>query len=327
MTLDSRANVTQRRRFVSPAVPIGITALVVTVLLSMLAFAAGGGLFTGRDDRGSFGIGCAWSHTLADDPILHPNDVAGSHLHAFFGNTSTSAWSTRRSLLRASTTCTEPADTAAVWAPVPALNGAWRTPTRERTYYFGPSSDAAVENLPPDLRMVAGNAEATSPAENPGVTWSCGRGTPDVDHPYTCGPYRGETNGDGVVARVDFPSCWDGVHLVPNAVSAHVVYPSGRSCPSDHPHRIPAVSVRVHTGVWDPCAGLRPCGPDDATDDRIALTLSSGPYYTMHADFWNTWRQRTLDTLVEACVRGHENCGVLSQDRTAEMVTGSESAD
>ena len=308
-----------------PAVPISLAVLIVAVLLSMLALGAGRGLFGRRDDRGSFGVGCAWSHTLADDPILHPNHVAASHLHAFFGNTSTSAWSTRRSLLHASTTCTEPADTAAVWAPIIALGGAYRTPTRERSYYFGPSSETTIEDLPADLRMVGGNAQATSPAENPAVTWSCGRGTPDVEHPYTCGPYRGASNADGLIARVDFPSCWDGERLAPDTASVHVVYPSARSCPADYPHRIPVVSVRVHTGVWDPCAGLRPCGPDDATDDRIGLTLSSGPYYTMHADFWNTWHQRTLDTLVDACVRGHENCGVLSPARTAEIVKGARS--
>jgi hypothetical protein len=308
------------RRFVSPVVPIGLAVLIAVVALSIVALGGRGGLFGRGDDRGSFGVSCAWSHSLADDPILHPNDVGASHLHAFFGNTSTSAWSTRRSLLQASTTCTEPGDTAAVWAPVPALDGVYRTPKRERTYYFGPSLDATVEDLPADLRMVAGNAGATSSAENPAVTWSCGRGTPDSGHPYACAPYRGESHADGLIARVDFPSCWDGEHLAPDPAWAHVVYPSGRTCPSDHPHRIPAVSVRVHLGVWDPCAGLRPCGPGDATDDRISLTLSSGPYYTMHADFWNTWRQHELDLIVDGCVRARETCGLLDPDRTAEIV-------
>ena len=174
--------------------------------------------------------------------------------------------------------------------------------------------------------MVAGNATGTSSADNPAVTWSCGRGSPEVAHPYDCAPYRGRSGADGLIARIDFPSCWDGVGLAPDPASPHVVYPADRRCPPDHPHRIPAVSVRVHLGVWDPCHGQRPCGPDDATDDRIGLSLSSGPYYTMHADFWNTWRQRELDALVDACVRARQNCGVLDEERTADIIDSTAAA-
>jgi hypothetical protein len=44
------------------------------------------------------------------------------------------------------------------------------------------------------------------------------------------------------------------------------------------------------------------------------MTLSSGPYYTMHADFWNTWQQDALDALVDRCVRGREACGNIAGD-------------
>jgi hypothetical protein len=36
--------------------------------------------------------------------------------------------------------------------------------------------------------------------------------------------------------------------------------------------------------------------------------LSSGPFYTMHADFWNAWKQRRLRRLVDRCLHGGIEC-------------------
>jgi hypothetical protein len=43
------------------------------------------------------------------------------------------------------------------------------------------------------------------------------------------------------------------------------------------------------------------------------LRLSSGPYWTLHADFWNTWKQAALDRLIDRCLRRGVNCGVLRE--------------
>jgi hypothetical protein len=39
------------------------------------------------------------------------------------------------------------------------------------------------------------------------------------------------------------------------------------------------------------------------------ITLSSGPTYTEHGDFWNTWQQPTLNDLVANCLNKGVNCG------------------
>jgi hypothetical protein len=45
--------------------------------------------------------------------------------------------------------------------------------------------------------------------------------------------------------------------------------------------------------------------------DSSGITLSSGPYYTAHGDFWNTWDQQKLDDLVADCLNTSTDCGTL----------------
>src|SRR4029079_11287056 len=124
--------------------------------------------------------------------------------------------------------------------------------------------------------------------------WNCAGNTPLSDHPYDCSGY---SPGD-VVAGVDFPSCWNGTGLARTDVS----YPAtvGGACPAGFSHVLPTISLRVHFGIKDPCAGATPCGPDDP-DTNVKISLASGPYYTFHADFWNTWEPGALDGLVGSC--------------------------
>ena len=44
--------------------------------------------------------------------------------------------------------------------------------------------------------------------------------------------------------------------------------------------------------------------PDDPVD-------TIHPFYTLHADFWNTWDQDTLNQLVNTCLNGNVDCGKL----------------
>jgi len=296
---------------------VAIAALAIAALVAV-AVAAMPHASRGRPDPhspGSFAVACGLSHVSTDDPIVMPDMPGMAHEHAFFGNVSTSATSTRRSLLASGTTCSDPADTAAVWVPVATLGGETYAPEREKTYYFRASD--TVETVPADLRVVAGadvSRGVYPDATPPGVTWDCGIDTPRSDHPYDCSPYAGgEYRVDGVIARVDFPTCWDGRTDAPDHRS-QLAYEGRSSCPASHAHHIPRISVRVHYGIWDPCAGATPCGPDPDSAANVAMALASGSYRTMHADFWNTWQQDDLDALVTRCVAGRQVCGVITQD-------------
>ena len=260
------------------------------------------------DTRGSFSIDCFFDHTLTDDPIVYPAQPGASHSHDFFGNLSTNADSTYATMVTSGTACAFGADTAGYWNPTAYINGRVVRPIRVSAYYFG-AQNANVSAFPAGLQLLAGNKSATSGAENPRVRWSCvgTRESPLAGHPYNCAPYGGR-----VTARVEFPSCWDGLGLTPD----HAGYTVKGQCPAGWV-RVPQISYRVRWSLRDPCAGMSPCTLTDAPDENIALQVSSGsgaevheaPYYTLHADFWNTWQQASLESLVATCLNQHAKCG------------------
>jgi hypothetical protein len=294
------------------AVLVGLTALTPT--------AAG-------HPAGSFAVQCGLSHTLRDDPIVYPSQPGASpHRHAFYGNDRTNAGSTRAGLLQGGTTCTDREDLAAMWIPTAQRKkgGEWRnvTPHRERTYYFGSirASLGETQTLPKDLKYIGGNPRADSWRRNPAVGWFCGGESPLRPWPYDCSRYQ-TTGQDGVRAIVAMPYCWDGRLDSFNHVS-HVIYPdpSDRTphtkpapCPNSHPTNIPSVSIRIHFELKDPCAGATPCGPN-AGGRNVKLRFSSGPYYTLHADFWNVWIQDRLNELHRRCILARRECGIIGVD-------------
>jgi hypothetical protein len=258
--------------------------------------------------QGQFVIRCPYSHTLGDDPIVHPGHAGASHLHDFFGNTTVNAESTFTSMLAGDTTCRVPSDTAGYWAPTGYLNGQRIVPKVMRVYYLG-TAFGTIETIPSGLQMIGGNRDAINPDQNPHVRWSCGETasvkTPRAKTPYDCTPWAEQyAFVDGVIAMVDMPSCWDGAGLGPESVS----YPVQGTCPSNFRHRLPRISERIHYGIMNPLA----------LDGSVALTFSNGAYWAYHADFWNTWQQDRLDQLVEECLVARTHCGAVDASGQVE---------
>jgi hypothetical protein len=75
----------------------------------------------------------------------------------------------------------------------------------------------------------------------------------------------------------------------------------GDNCPSSHPVAIPRVTIRAEY----------PVGRDYSPRD---ISFSSGPYYTIHGDFWQTWHNKRLRRLVRRCFGGEEDCGTFDAD-------------
>jgi hypothetical protein len=284
---------------------------VVLALILAIAAIVFGNVLPARagDGRGSFSIECPYDHTLRDDPIVYPNQPGVSHSHDFFGNVSTTANSTYDTMTAAGTSCGLAADTAGYWNPTAYINGVQVPAIRVSAYYFGAPS-GNVSAFPSGLQMIAGNKDATARAQNPQVHWSCIKAdeSPLADHPYNCAPYGGK-----VTARIDFPTCWDGVGLS----LGHTAYAVKNVCPSGWV-RMPQLSYRIRWNLIDPCAGATPCTADNTPDSNVALHLStgsgdavtsSGAFYTLHADFWNTWQQASLQSLVTTCLNAHKVCG------------------
>jgi len=234
---------------------------------------------------------CPWDHGSMDDPIVFPRQPGAAHRHDFFGNRSTDAFSTYRSLLHHGTSCGLRADRAAYWAPSLEVGGRYRRPRSVKFYYRANTTPLdEIRPFPRGLKIVAGNAHATHPQSTRYVSWGCGDG--ERDHPIDCGARN-------VVAHVKFPSCWDGERKDSRNHQRHMAYPTdSQTCPASHPVPVPRLIMRIEWPVHD---GRR-------------VRLSSGPPYTLHGDFFNAWRPHPLARLVRRCIDAGVNCGEPGSD-------------
>jgi hypothetical protein len=275
---------------------LGAFALVLAALsLHQPAALASGG-------AGGWITICSYDHSVNDDPIIFPGQPGKSHLHDFLGNKSTNAYSSYSPMEAGGTTCGTAADKAGYWTPALYKAGTWVPPkgayanggaTRNSFYYRANNvlSSYHVTAFPANFQMVAGNSKATSEADNPElgheIYWGCSNNSPDVKSktPISC-------STGAITLHVGFPNCWDGV-VAPNETT-HVRYPSSYTCPSGYGTVLPRVIFRLEY----------PVGTSSSS-----ITLSSGAYYTVHADFWNTWDQKGLQSLVTRCLDAHVDCG------------------
>jgi hypothetical protein len=238
-----------------------------------------------------FHIECPFHHRKTDDPIVYPNQPGASHLHEFFGNTSTDAFSTYLSLRQAGTNCGLAGDKGAYWIPAVYKNGNLVRASDADFYYRGQTSPlSAIRAFPPGLKMLAGDAHATRIQSTSVISWSCSGRSGDRARMRDCGTAF-------VKVLIKFPSCWDGVHKDSTDHRSHMRYSirkgdGRRGCPRSHPVPLPeltySITLPFHNGR--------------------NVKLSSGPFYTMHADFFNAWNQLALRRLVRRCIHGGIEC-------------------
>ena len=240
-----------------------------------------------------FHVECPFHHFNGDDPIVFPreHDPKAGHLHTFLGNKSTNGFSTYRSLRHHGTTCGLRADKGAYWFPAVYKNGNRVKPTDGDFYYRARTEPlSAIRPFPKGLKIIAGNKNATSPQSTKVIGWSCFRSAGTEE------PTMRDCGQADVKFLVHFPSCWDGVHKDSKDHQSHMAYPikkgDHKACPNKHPVPVPELSYSIrlpfHNGRH--------------------VHLSSGPFYTMHADFWNAWNQRVLRRLVDKCLHAGIEC-------------------
>ena len=253
----------------------------------------------------NFWSNCRFSHTANDDPIVLPGLPGRSHPHTFFGNVSTGAYSTLAGLRRAATTCKPRADKAAYWVPTLYWNGREVRPEKAQLYYVV-HGYRQLRAFPAGLRMVAGNAHATSPQSGLVTYWDCAgavgiRSQPSPAPPARCGLVSGTVlelrqgssrlvratvrSKTRLELRVNFPDCWDGKRLDSPDHRSHMAYSRGFVCPRSHPVKVPLIQLMIRY----------------PTSVGKGVTLSSGGRFSAHADFFNAWDERTLVRLVDDC--------------------------
>ncbi len=269
---------------------------VVRTTLHGINRAAGQQLFT---------VDCLHSHYESDDPIVFPNDAGASHSHEFFGDTSLNASSTTQDILEnEGNTCQVGADRSAYWVPAAYQDGKLVEADNNKFYYkVGKVDPTTIQPMPVGLRMIAGNANATGPQSRQINYYFATTSEKKVTEPKTqvnSGPNLFTTRADenGLRIQIQFPQCWDGENLwLPK--TAHMAYPTNGKCPSSHP--VPLLQLMFNLGYTDATGGE-------------GFKLSSGEWYTAHADFINGWHPETLEKLTDVCLRGKRYCGITRSD-------------
>lgn len=248
----------------------------------------------------------------AKDPIVNHHQAASAHDHMFIGSTrllqlAAPESATYADLVGQGTLLSNPDDTAAYWIPTLAYtsgpNAGQPVPLKStRVYYRCFNHDGVcgtgekVEAYPPDMRMVAGNANqpAAEPLDIRVLNWMCDQRStrpgpyPDIE------TARCDLAGGTVflTAHVDFPTCWNGQMSDHDAVgdtsdNVHLRYPVKDACPAGFDRLLPELRMDVK---WD----YRGDGSDVALASDLVARAAGNPVrsgQTLHGDFWNTWVQ------------------------------------
>lgn len=273
-------------------VPQG-AGILVLLLLACLAFSSA--LPSPAQAEGMFVAECQYSHRAHHDPIVAHGRPGASHAHEFFGNRSTNASSTTRSLRRASGRCKPGGDESAYWVPALYRGGKVVRPKHAQIYYQDFGRFGRVQPLPTGLRMIAGSASARKAAPNHIVKWECandhGVGFPTIP---SCTKAQGP-----VTLRITFPDCWDGRRLDSPNHRSHMAYnradgfePLLQRCPRSHPVVVPQVQLNVFYPMHD----------------GKGVKLATGSIVTAHADLFNAWRPSLMRQKVDTVLNAGQAC-------------------
>lgn len=276
-----------------------------------------------------FNVECRYSHSLPDDPIVHPGQPAQAMGHDFFGNTGTNAYSTYTSLNgNKLTTCDSAADLSAYWVPQLQRASGMVVPQYQKTYYKNDQPVVALQAIPAGLEMLAGNHNGTAP--NPHIEFLCRGGSYSNTAPTRCPVV---TDNNGTYAQFDisvhFPDCWDGKTLVPNPASgiANMAYRNTNgTCPSAYPVKIPELQLNVayNLGQDGDLSSAQLSMDPTWTNDRWVPQW--GSLYTAHGDFINAWKTDTMQYLIDKCMNATLTAGATC-DKSIPTYSAAASAD
>ena len=258
------------------------------------------------DGNGIFRTVCLYSHMNNDDPIANPGQPRASYLHMYWGNTKVTANSTPASVASSGNgTCRGgTVDRSAYWVPalIDTKTGAPLAPEMVHVFYesgyLGVRPDQ-IQAMPAGLRMVAGDATASSPQPHAGwVCWEVDRRAPVAGTiPRSC------PASNWIALELYFPQCWNGHDLDSPDHRSHLAYSVvGRGCPATHPVALPQISYHV----------LYPAG---AGTDTSGWRLASDTYraapggYAVQGGWINGWSADITSTWIQGCVRIAATCG------------------
>src|SRR4051812_48162591 len=190
---------------------------------------------------GQFAVICKLVTVKNIDPIT---GSANSHEHQFFGSKSVKLGETVANLQSAGTTCVDKRDTASYWVPTLYVNGK-RVPATELAAYYnnGDKPSAGLHNLPPGLKLIAGDSHATTRQSTDIVYYNCGEGTTAENSAHRNYIPACPQGAQALKLHVVYPDCLaiDGAgEPLLDSVDhqSHGAYSTAGVCPADHPYAV-----------------------------------------------------------------------------------------
>lgn len=274
------------------------------------------------EPSGNFRIICEFSHLAYDDPIVYPGQPGLSHLHMFFGNDQTNAFSTYNSLRTSGDSSCEggPLNRSGYWAPATInANGKVVVPDYLSVYYKenGPPLDLikTAKEFPPGFRMIAGQ-KADGSVANTNFEWYC-EITPVSGNKQTI---PNCPTGEHVGVVLHFPSCWNGHDLDSPDHRSHVAYgtygDTGQwHCPPGFPVLLPEFTL----GIWYTHDGNSKNW--HVSSDQMPGMLQQANGASFHSDWFGAWDPGVMTTWTSKCIIGLLNCvdGQLGDGTTMQF--------
>jgi len=269
------------------------------------------GLSPSNGQNGQFRTWCDFSHLSYDDPIVYPGQPEKAHLHTFFGNTGTNAYSTPQSILNSGgSTCDgQELNRTAYWFPTMMdSSGNARVPNQMIVYYKGEGITPPAGGytaIPEGLKMLAYRDPIAN--NGPGYGYNSGWGCSSsmFNNPQFSTIPNCNGPGNRLTQKVLYPRCWDGVNLDSANHKTHVVYPSGYfhgTCPSSHPKVLTEISVLFQWNLSN----------ESTAGWKLSSDMMAGPNTppgsTAHGDYMVGWNRSVINSWNQNCLNTEWNC-------------------
>ena len=281
--------------------------------------------------KGLFKVFCKASHFNYDDPLVfnassNPTRNA-THLHMFWGNPRANYAMTRAVQMQSpSSSCNGGTkNLSAYWVPaVLDKNNNPQIPDHFHNYYkdgeirggkkdrnqnindFSKLSKVMHNPMPDGLRMLIGNAEATSLQSQKALRLECSNGGKgEAVANFKDAAKRCKSGGRLQITMV-FPQCWNGKNLDSANHISHMAYPVRRKCPSSHPYPVPRLSYQLRFNKLTN-AELQSMPGWHLSSDGYNWA-SKGGGYSLHAAFIEGWKPAAKRDFIRNCLRETRFC-------------------
>ena len=258
-------------------------------------------------------IYCPVSHFSYDDPVVHPGQPDAAHLHMFWGNTATDAFSTVETLFSEGLSSCEGGlnNKSAYWMPA-MFNEQDEVvlPQGVVAYYKSFASTPGFDRnsimpIPNGLQMLANTSVNNSGPWN-----------------FVIEPEN--HNGQQLIRiKLLFPPCLQ-VDANANPVLSstdnisHLSYASGSGensadCPASHPYRIPQLSYNARYQIPMQSEWY-------LSSDHSAATQGQ----SLHADYIAAWDDTTMNRIVLCNRESRRECQFIGYDENGRSITRSQ---